>query len=141
MRLTICTVLVGTISILISDDVLFSIFSILGFLNEGKNRILEFCCCLYRLTFISFKVQEWDKDHYFKKQLPLNIPLAKSTSAMQNMKDEWILDKFGDIFNWTLNKYQLKFEVMGGGPNKDIHIVNINAEEVKDWNSYYEQFK
>ena len=87
------------------------------------------------LTYISFKVMEWDKDHYFKKKLPLNIPLAKPFSAMQGMKDKWN----GNSSNWTLVKYQLKFNVWG--ENDKICIVTINAEDVKDWNSYYQQFQ
>lgn len=93
------------------------------------------------MTYISFEVKEWDNEHYFKKKLPLNIPLAKSTSAMKRMKDKWKHNDYGSSSNWTLKKYQLKFETWGGGENNNIHIVNINAEDIKDWNSYYQQFQ
>ncbi len=93
------------------------------------------------MTYISFEVKEWDNEHYFKKKLPLNIPLAKSTSAMKRMKDKWKHNDYGSSSNWTLEKYQLKFNVYGGGENDDIHIVNINGEDIKDWNSYYQQFQ
>ena len=111
---------------------------------------IDYNCSPYRfslsfvngvMTYISFEVKEWDNKNYFKKKLPLNIPLAKATSAMKRMNDKWEHNDYGNSSNWTLKKYQLKFNVWGGGENNDIHIVNINAEDITDWNSYYQQFQ
>ena len=119
--------------------------------NSGNNiEKIDYDCFPYRfsltfingrMTYIFFEIKEWDKDHYFKKKLPLNIPLAKSMSAMKRMKDKWEHNIYGGSPNWKLKKYQLRFDVWGGGANNDINMVNINAEDIKDWNSYYRQFQ
>ncbi|MFK7771182.1 MAG: hypothetical protein AB8F94_03545 [Saprospiraceae bacterium] len=111
----------------------------------------KFTCNKYRfsikfengiLTQMNFKYLSFDKSGYFKKRMPLGIPMAKPLSKMKNMKDIWTLSKYSSIRDYSLSKYQLSFEVTGdindGGV---IQIVNIKAEDVKDWNSYYRQFK
>ena len=60
---------------------------------------------------------------------------------MKRMKEKWKYNDYGSSSNWTLKKYQLNFEVWGGGENNEVQIVNINAEDITDWNSYYRQFK
>ncbi|MFK8008779.1 MAG: hypothetical protein AB8H03_20635 [Saprospiraceae bacterium] len=111
----------------------------------------KFTCNKYRfsikfengiLTQMSFKYLSFDKTGYFKKRMPLGIPMAKPLSKMKNMKDNWKLFEYGSARDYSISKYQLSFEAKGdvndGGV---IQIVNISAEDVKDWNSYYQQFK
>ena len=110
-----------------------------------------FACTKYNFTLkftngvlssMEFIFASFDKNGYFKKRMPLGIPMAQPISKMKNMKDDWNLFEYGSIREYTISKFQLSFEAKGdfndGGV---IHIVNIDADDVKDWNSYYQQFK
>lgn len=84
----------------------------------------------------------FDKNEYFKNKLPLDIPLAKPLGRMKSIKGDWKLTKYGSIHTYKLSKYKLYFKV-SSDVDKDglISKVQINAYDIKDWNSYYRQFQ